>query len=123
MNKLLNKHMKILGKRYDGMMSRCYRESDASYNHYGKKGIRVCSEWIKNPDSFKEWCVKELYLKGYSIEFFIKNSRKIQLDRKNGNLHYSPDNCTFVSAVENQRNKLNRTRKIITSAEGEDILV
>lgn len=123
MIKLLQRFKRILAKRYDGMLSRCYRKKDVSYNNYGKKGIKVCSEWIKDPESFRKWCAKELQMKGISMESFVENSRNIQLDRINGSLHYSPQNCTFSSAVENQRNKTNRKRRYIISAEGEKILL
>lgn len=105
------------GKRYDGMMARCYRESDTSYKYYGKIGIRVCSDWITNIDGFRTWLLLELSKEGIEIEEFVENSKKYQIDRRDSEGHYTPENCRILSPQDNSRNK-SKPLKIIESAEG-----
>lgn len=75
-----------------GMKGRCYTKSNTSYPRYGEKGITVCEEWIDNPESFIEWALATGYKKGLSI------------DRIDGTKGYSPDNCRFITQLEQMRN-------------------
>jgi hypothetical protein len=113
----------VSGKKYDGMMGRCYRTSDRSYKNYGERGIRVCSEWIKDIESFRFWLLREINRLNIDISFFIENSKKLQLERKNVNGHYSPDNCTLISGQANTRNRNCIKRRTLISAEGEKITI
>jgi hypothetical protein len=115
-NKDLNYH---IGKRYDGMMGRCYRETDRSYKTYGGRGIKVCSEWIQNIENFKVWMLYQLVLLGITADEFVKNTKNYQLDRINNNGHYTPTNCRLVSPQENARNK-GKPKRVIISAEGNE---
>lgn len=108
-------------KKYDGMMGRCYRSSDKSFPNYGGRGIRVCSEWIKDISTFRLWLKEELYNNGISKEEFVNNSRNMQLDRVDTNGHYTPENCRIVSAQSNSRNRRCVTNYVFVSAEGEEI--
>lgn len=107
----------VTGKKYDGMMGRCYRESDASYKNYGLKGIRVCTAWVQNIENFREWVKKELDKYNLTIDEFVSKSSYYQLDRIDHKGHYTPDNCRIVTIQENSRNKQNGKRKYET-AEG-----
>jgi hypothetical protein len=113
----------VLSKKYDGFMGRCYRPTDRSYKNYGAKGIRVCSEWIKDIDAFRIWAKQKLKELNIKDSDFVANPKKYQIDRINGYKHYSPDNCTFSSPTVNGRNKTNRTKRVVISSEGEEILV
>lgn len=53
MSKKGNNFNYLAGKKYDGMLGRCYRETDRSYKNYGARGIRVCSDWIQDINNFK----------------------------------------------------------------------
>jgi hypothetical protein len=108
-------------KKYDGMMGRCYRETESSYKNYGGKGIRVCSAWIKDIEAFKLWLLKELETVGVPVEEFVKNSHKYTLDRKDGLQHYTPSNCRIVSPQANTRNSVKGRDRVLTPAEGEEI--
>jgi hypothetical protein len=83
---------------YHAMMSRCYNpEGDPhSFARYGGRGIGVCEEWRGNPDAYIAW-----YLDNY-IE-------RHDVDRKNNDLGYSPQNCHFVSRGHNNNNRANTT--------------
>jgi len=112
----------VSGKKYDGMMGRCYRETDGSYKNYGLKGIRVCSEWIRDINTFRTWLSTTLTAQDIPVEVFIANAGDYQLDRIDSNGHYTPANCRLLSRQANSRNKAN-VRTIFISAEGEEVTV
>lgn len=108
-------------KKYDGMMGRCYREKDRSFCNYGAKGIAVAGSWIRDISSFRDWFSNELIRIGLSVEDFVRDSKKYQLDRINSDGHYVPENCRLVSLQANMRNRKTTIVKEIVSAEGEKI--
>ena len=87
-----------------GMKSRCYNTGSAEYHNYGARGIVVCDEWQNFPQ-FKEWAMKN----GYN-----SNAKRSDctLDRIDVNGNYTPNNCRWVSAKEQNRNK--RNNNIVT---------
>lgn len=62
---------------------------------YEKRGITVCDEWRDDFKAFYDWAIANGWKKG------------LQLDRKNNDLGYSPDNCQWVTPSENCRNRRN----------------
>lgn len=74
------------------MNRRCSDASFARYENYGGRGIRVCSDWQDSPVVFIGWAEANGYRKG------------LQIDRKDNDGDYSPDNCQFVTGAENRRN-------------------
>lgn len=87
---------------WHSMMKRCYNPSHPEYRNYGGRGITVCEEW-RNPEVFCEWA------KNHGCK------RGLQLDRKDNNGNYCPDNCWFVTPSQNCRNK--RTTTCLPSGE------
>lgn len=79
-------------KTWESMMRRCYMKSQDSYENYGGRGILVCEEWHDFEIFFKEMGIQEA---GMTIE------------RKDVNKNYCKDNCTWVSKLDQQRNKSN----------------
>lgn len=71
------------------MKTRCYKEYDRKYKFYGGKGIKVCDEWLTNFKSFYEWAMQN----GYTDEMTI--------DRIDSKKDYCPENCRWVSMIEN----------------------
>lgn len=82
------------------MISRCCTKSSGSYNNYGARGIKVCSEWISNFCNFQIWAVKN----GYNDDLY--------LERIDNNGDYCPENCCWISYKAQQRNK--RTNHFMT---------
>ncbi len=92
------KHGKVNTKAYSSwhhLKSRCNNPNDTAYKYYGAKGIKVCERWI---NSFKEF-YKDMGDPplGYVI------------DRINPYKGYYPENCRWITMVDNARN----TRKTI----------
>jgi hypothetical protein len=88
----MNKVEAILYNRFNTMKSRCYNENFPKYQLYGKRGIKICEEWLTSFNCFFDWCISN----GWSV--------KKQLDRIDGERGYSPDNCRIVTPLENSRN-------------------
>lgn len=71
---------------------RCYRKSFIYYKNYGGRGIKVCSEWLDDFVSFRDWALDSGYKEGLTI------------DRINNDGDYEPSNCRFITRGENTRN-------------------
>lgn len=85
---------KQLFATWSKMKDRCNRESNKDYKYYGGKGIKVDSVWDDYIE-FKRWSL----LNGY------EPNKNLQIDRKKSDKDYSPDNCRWVDAKTNQRNR------------------
>jgi len=84
-----------------GMKKRCYNSNTIHYRDYGGRGIVVCSEWLNNPKIFIKWGIEN----GYKAE--------LQIDRRDNDKGYSPENCRFVTSLVNNLNQ--RVREDNTS--------
>ena len=88
---------------YKSMLARCgHIASGYQYKHnYEGRGITVCDAWRESRISFFEWAMANGYKKG------------LQLDRRDNEKGYSPENCQFVVPAVNARNR--RTAKLTKS--------
>ena len=84
------------------MKQRCNNLNYQSYKYYGKRGIKVCKDWINNYSAFKFWAI----LNGYQDNLTI--------DRIENNGNYEPSNCQWITASENSI-KSNRERRTLIS--------
>lgn len=89
-----------LYKVWLSMRRRCNNKNNDSYKRwYGAKGITVCPEW-NNFTNFEKWAREN----GYD-----ENADYMQctLDRIDFLKGYSPDNCRWVNATTQARNRRN----------------
>lgn len=74
------------------MKQRCQNPNRESFPSYGGRGINVCDEWNKSFVSFRDWANANGY------------SPVLQLDRRDNDLGYSPENCQWITEHDNHRN-------------------
>ncbi len=82
------------------MKTRCYNADDPHYERWGGRGITVCPEWLNNFQAFHDWAISHGYQDDLSID---------RIDNDKG---YSPENCRWASAKEQNNNKRN-VKKVI----------
>lgn len=80
-----------LRRIYADMKYRCYNLNSKDYKLYGGKGIKICEEWISNPENFEKWALSNGYNDNLTID---------RIDHK-GN--YCPENCRWIELKENTR--------------------
>ncbi len=77
---------------WTGMKVRCYDPKFKAYHRYGGRGITICDRWLHS------------FLAFYN-DMGSKPFPNAQIDRIDNDGNYEPDNCHWVSASENMRNK------------------
>lgn len=90
---------KRLQKVWAAMRLRCFEPTYKAFKHYGARGITVCDEWRGNSTAFVNWAFANGYRPG------------LEIDRRDNDGNYSPENCRFVTRKQNARNRRN-TRRI-----------
>lgn len=93
-----------LYKIWKSMRNRCLSKKSSGHKRYGGRGIEICAEWVSDYLAFREWATASGYRGGLSIE------------RRNIDLGYSPDNCTWIEFSEQA---LNTSRNRFIEAFGE----
>lgn len=77
---------------WTSMRFRCSSPNIRSAHRYVSRGITVCDEW-QDFVAFRAWALANGYADGKEI------------DRKDNDRGYSPDNCRWVTKLENQANR------------------
>lgn len=80
---------------FKNIKKRCYDPKNKDYKYYGARGISIYPEWLQNSGLFCIWAIKNGYKKG------------LQIERKNNNDNYTPENCAFVTPIVQQNNSRN----------------
>ena len=76
---------------YHGIKQRCYNKNNPRYNIYGGKCITMCTEWLADYLTFKDWSIKNGYVE----------DERLSIDRINPEDNYNPENCRWISLSEN----------------------
>lgn len=87
-------HKHPLYSIWQGIKSRCLNVNSKAYTRYGARGITICERWL------------------YSFDLFYNDmlplyKKDMQLDRIDNNKGYFKENCHWVTASKNCRNKNN----------------
>lgn len=75
------------------MKSRCFNKNNISYYRYGGRGISVCKKWSENFLVFYNWAISNGYKEG------------LEIDRKDNDIGYQPNNCRFIEKIVNCNNR------------------
>lgn len=72
---------------------RCNNPNHPFHHRYGGRGVCFYPEWNDNFVTFKDWCLKNGWEAG------------LELDRKDNDGNYTPENCRFITSLMNKRNR------------------
>jgi len=78
---------------WNQMVQRCHYPTSPSFKYYGLRGIQVHENWRRNPFTFYSWAARNGYVDG------------LEIDRKNNDGDYTPDNCEWVTHKVNSNNR------------------
>lgn len=77
------------------MKKRCENPAAENFEWYGGKGVRVCDEWDKSFEPFRDWSMQH----GYADD--------LEIDRIETSGGYSPLNCRWTTHEAQSNNKTN----------------
>lgn len=77
-------------RSYENMVNRCVVPTNNRYEHYGGRGIEVCTRWLQSFDNF--------------IEDMGYRPVGLTLDRIDTNGNYEPSNCRWADYTTQNRN-------------------
>lgn len=102
-------------KTWSNMVYRCFNEKAVNFKYYGGLGISVDSAWIEPKNGFTNfynWATSNGY------------AENLEIDRIDPEGDYCPDNCQFISKIENvarMNNLFGVVGKVAKLWKGQDI--
>lgn len=90
------------------MKRRCNNKNRKAYKNYGGRGIKVCDEWANDFNVFYTWAIENGWKQG------------LEIDRRNNDGNYTPDNCRIVTILINANNK---STNVFISFKGERLTI
>jgi hypothetical protein len=81
---------------WSNMIQRCTNPNNPRYNAYGKRGIKICDQWL----------VFENFLK----DMGERPSSDHSIDRIDVNGNYTIENCQWSTSVQQNKNKRSRKK-------------
>lgn len=78
---------------WHGIKNRCINTKHDNYVRYGARNISMCEEWLNDFKAFYDWAITHGFKEGLTID---------RIDNFKG---YSPDNCRWITAKEQQHNR------------------
>src|SRR3990167_4898517 len=94
-NKNALKHGEVKTRLYSiwgNMKNRCSNPNSQAYKYYGGRGITICNEWLEFIP-FRDWSLSNGY------------TDILEIDRKENDKGYYPENCRWTSETEQSRNR------------------
>lgn len=89
---------------WHSMVQRCTEPTHRAWKNYGGRGITVCERWLHDFGAF--W-----------LDMGATYKQGLDLDRKDNEKGYSPENCRWVTRSVNNRNKRNARHVIFWGRE------
>ena len=90
---------------WKSMKDRCYRSHNDRYEKYGGRGITICDDWREDFQAFYDWAMANGYDENAPYG-------QCTIDRIDNDKGYSPDNCRWVDAAAQNKNKSNSRKGV-----------
>lgn len=92
-------------RAWQTMLQRCHNPEHRAYPRYGGRGITVCDRWRDS-------------LEAFVADMGPRPSPQHELDRRDNDAGYSPENCRWVTRTVNSRN---RRSNVMLTHDGETL--